>query len=276
MTPMPATDREALRGAAYDADDDLRIRRETHLRYSERSDDFHHWLLSLVPRQPGEALLDVGTGPGDFPRLLREQGHTGAVIGCDLSEGMMRTARAAAPALPWVVADAQALPWGDGRFDGLFTRHMLYHVPEIPRAVREMVRVTRPGGWLVAATNAGDSMRSIRAIWEGVEHPQVEQVSDMNERFPLEGAAAFFEPYFEEVVTHTREDALRFPSLEPLLAYVTSARHLYLTPGHSEGAWAEVQAQLVARAAATWEREAHGGILRVPKTSGIVLATGRR
>jgi ubiquinone/menaquinone biosynthesis C-methylase UbiE len=270
------TDSTILRTAAYDADDDLRARRETHERYSERRDDFHDWVMGLLPRQPQDALLDVGTGPGDFPRLLRERGHAGAVCGLDLSEGMVRTARSAAPTLQWLVADVQALPFGAGGWDGAMARHMLYHVPDISGAVAEMARVLRPGGWAVATTNSVDSLALLFEVWKEVRHPLVVAEEKATDRFPLEGAARFFEPYFERVTTHVREDALLFPSPEPVKHYVASSRALRLAPGHTEADWDEAKEQLFAAVERLWEREAEAGVLRVPKRSGLVLAEGKQ
>lgn len=269
----PATDRATLRGAAYDADDDLRVRREMHIQYSERRDDFQQWVLGHLPLRPDDALLDVGTGPGDFPRLLRARGHTGRLVGCDLSEGMMQTAQAAAPTLAWFVADAQALPFAADAFQGTLARHMLYHVPDIPRAVAELARVTQRGGWLAAVTNSAASMEPFMSIWEGVEHPLVAEEPRINSRFSLENGAEFLAPHFGLVVTHVREDALLLPSVEPLQAYLASGRHLRMLPDHSEADWQEVKARLFEGAERFWQREARDGVLRIPKSSGLILAT---
>lgn len=269
----PATDRATLREAAYDADDDLRVRREVHVQYSEQRGDFHEWVLSHLPRHPHDALLDVGTGPGDFPRLLRARGHTGLLIGCDLSEGMMQTAQAAAPALTWLVADAQALPFADASFHGVMARHMLYHVPDIPRAVAELARVTKPGGWLAAVTNSATSMEAIFTLWNEIEHTLAPKQENINRRFSLEKGGEFLAPHFGLVVTHVREDALLLPSVEPLQAYLASGRHLLMAPTHTEADWQVVRAQLFEGAERLWQREARDGLLRLPKSSGLILAT---
>ena len=61
------------------------------------------------------------------------------------------TGRAASSA---VVGDVQELPFADGIFDCAVAAWMLYHVPDLDRALRELARVLRPGGRLVAVTNS--------------------------------------------------------------------------------------------------------------------------
>src|SRR5436305_14202446 len=57
---------------------------------------------------------------------------------------------------PLVEADAQALPLATASVGTAMANHMLYHVPDIALAARELRRVTRPGGVVLAVTNGGD------------------------------------------------------------------------------------------------------------------------
>jgi ubiquinone/menaquinone biosynthesis C-methylase UbiE len=186
MNSSLGTNQSVLRYAAYDADDDLRIRREFHEKYSRLKGNFHEWVAAQLPLRPTDRVLDVGTGPGDFPQMLYRLGHQGFVVGMDLSEGMIKTAKGSAPWQAWLVSDAQQLPFPDNSFDGTMARHMLYHVPDIDKAVREMARVTVEGGWTMAVTNARDNMTMIFDIWDAVEHPAVMQADPISALFPLE------------------------------------------------------------------------------------------
>ncbi len=110
--------------------------------------------------QPGNQVLDVGCGPGiDTIALGRLVGPTGKVVGVDLDEEMIAEARRAAHEAAvdtWVIhqqGDIQALPFEDGTFDACRAERLFQVLPPAidPQQVcAELVRVLKPGGWIVA------------------------------------------------------------------------------------------------------------------------------
>lgn len=107
-------------------------------------------VLAQAGLRGGERVVDIGCGNGLYLAELRRRGHSGPLLGLDRSAAM---AAASAPSAPTVVADATALPLGDGAVDVALCLHMLYHVPDIPQAVRELRRVVHAGGVTLVATN---------------------------------------------------------------------------------------------------------------------------
>lgn len=108
-------------------------------------------LLRLLPPCEGSRrVLDVATGTGALlPDLIEAAGPDGSVIAVDRSLGMLRRAtRAAALAQ----TDALALPIRSGTVDVAVAAFVLFLLPDAPRGVREIGRVLRPGGHLLAAT----------------------------------------------------------------------------------------------------------------------------
>jgi demethylmenaquinone methyltransferase / 2-methoxy-6-polyprenyl-1,4-benzoquinol methylase len=97
--------------------------------------------------------LDVGTGTGDFAlALLARSPHTATVTGVDISPGMLevaerRAARAAFGArYERLIASVESLPFADATFDVAVAGFVIRNVGDIPRGLREMRRVLRPGG----------------------------------------------------------------------------------------------------------------------------------
>jgi demethylmenaquinone methyltransferase / 2-methoxy-6-polyprenyl-1,4-benzoquinol methylase len=93
---------------------------------------------------PGDEVLDVCCGTGDLALAAAEAG--GVVTGLDFSEPMLERARAKAPEVEWVSADALALPFADGSFDAVTIGFGLRNLATAESGLEEMRRVLRPGG----------------------------------------------------------------------------------------------------------------------------------
>jgi SAM-dependent methyltransferase len=114
--------------------------------------------LELLRVGPGARILEVGCGVGVLlPALAQLVGSTGKVVGVDYSPDLLARAHQRvleagyADTVELVEADAQRLPFEDGSFDAAHVERVLIHVPDADLAIREMRRVVRPNGWVVAA-----------------------------------------------------------------------------------------------------------------------------
>ena len=118
--------------------------------------------FSLMRVSEGHSVLDVGCGTGDdVMALARLAGSGGRAVGVDVSETMIAEAckRAAASGLPveFHRGEAYSLPFADESFDATRSERLFEHLEEPQRALREMVRVTRHGGWVVVCSPDVDS-----------------------------------------------------------------------------------------------------------------------
>lgn len=97
-------------------------------------------------------ILDLATGTGDFAVALQKIAPGATIIGLDLVAEMLAVAqqKPAARAIPLLTADALDLPFPNAVFDAITSAFMLRNVTELDRAFREMARVARPGGRIVA------------------------------------------------------------------------------------------------------------------------------
>lgn len=112
----------------------------------------HLWrrtTAKIVDAHPGERVLDIAAGPGTSSAAYADQGIQ--VVPADFSIGMLREGYRRRPDLPFTAADAMALPFADGAFDAVTMSYGLRNVSDVDVALREFLRVTRPGGRLVVA-----------------------------------------------------------------------------------------------------------------------------
>jgi SAM-dependent methyltransferase len=114
---------------------------------------YHHylpgWFDRMASRTGGGELLEIGCGNGGDLAQLARRGMR--VTGIDLTERAASLARVRLELLGIPgevrVADAEDLPFPDGRFDVVYSFGVLHHTPDIERALSEVRRVLRPGGW---------------------------------------------------------------------------------------------------------------------------------
>lgn len=111
--------------------------------------------------RPGQRVLDLGSGTG-YPAIVAADavGNQGEVLGLDLSEEMLDRAKRKAYGLglfnlDFRVADVTRLSEGDDSFDAVISRFCLMFLPDVPKAVAEIARVLKPGGYLAAAVWSG-------------------------------------------------------------------------------------------------------------------------
>jgi demethylmenaquinone methyltransferase / 2-methoxy-6-polyprenyl-1,4-benzoquinol methylase len=128
-----------------------RIARVYDLMNSVMTAGMHHrWrarAADLARVGPGSRALDVATGTGDL--AIELAGRGAEVTGLDFSEPMLELARGKAPGLDWVQGDALELPYDDGEFDAATVGFGARNFSDLDRGLREMARVTRPGGRVV-------------------------------------------------------------------------------------------------------------------------------
>lgn len=108
-------------------------------------------LLALVKPAPGMRALDVGCGPGAVLVRLADILGGSQVAGVDPSEPFVAAARQRVPDADIRVAGADPLPFDDGAFDLAIAQLVVNFMPDPVAGVREMARVTRPGGTVAAS-----------------------------------------------------------------------------------------------------------------------------
>ena len=115
----------------------------------------HQLTLDLLKIAPGETVLDVGCGTGEFTRSLAAVVGDGLAAGLDVSKTMLAVAveEDGGENLAYLRADPCELPFGDGEFDAVCTVGRIHLLDDPFQSLAEIVRVTRPGGRIVIGSS---------------------------------------------------------------------------------------------------------------------------
>jgi ubiquinone/menaquinone biosynthesis C-methylase UbiE len=112
-------------------------------------------LVSALPR--GARVLDVGSGPGQFSKYLKEKGFK--VKGIDVSDEMLAIARSKVSDVPFAKMDMRKLEFADRTFDGILAAYSIIHIstPELPGVLSEIKRVLKPEGHALFIVQEGEA-----------------------------------------------------------------------------------------------------------------------
>ena len=120
--------------------------------------------VQAVAPRPGQRVLDLAAGTGTSSEPFDRAGAT--VVPTDLSLGMLQVGKQRRPGLNFVAGDALALPYADASFDAVTISFGLRNVEDTAAALRELRRVTRPGGTLVVCEFSTPSWAPFRAVYQ--------------------------------------------------------------------------------------------------------------
>ena len=141
--------------AKYDVTNDILALGQTRLWRSE--------VRKALKLEPGQLVLDIAAGTGTSTAAFTATGAK--VIAADFSLGMLEVGKVRNPSIPFVAADALALPFADSTFDRITISFGLRNVADRMVALEEFRRVTKPGGILVICEFSHPTFAPLRKIY---------------------------------------------------------------------------------------------------------------
>ncbi|MCH8268211.1 MAG: methyltransferase domain-containing protein [Acidobacteria bacterium] len=151
-------------------------------------------VIEMMAIEPRDRCLEVGCGEGWASRLLAQQVPEGSVVGLDVSDEMVRNARAKSAAcenLMLIQAEAEDIPWQDGFFSKVLCVESFYYYEDPEKALREIYRVMSPGGsvWIVNHLSKENelSLRWVQELKVPVQLLSVEEYGALFERCGYSG-----------------------------------------------------------------------------------------
>jgi len=124
-------------------------------------------LIDFAGVGPGMRALDVGCGPGALTAALAERLGQASVCAADPSAPFVEACRTRLPGVDVALATAEALPFADQAFDAALSQLVVNFMCDAEAGVREMARVTRPGGVVASCVwDYAGEMTLLRAFWD--------------------------------------------------------------------------------------------------------------
>jgi ubiquinone/menaquinone biosynthesis C-methylase UbiE len=243
------TNQQYLKSDQYKDSSNLDARVVIHQRFSTNSYGWFKWIFDPLLKMPENSrILELGCGHGLLWKENIEQIPAGWNITLsDLSSGMLdaawRNLVVTGRAFQFKEIDAQSIPFEDETFDAVIANHMLYHVPDRPKAIAEMKRILKPNGRLIATTVGESHMKQAMEWYRRLSRG--EYVSMVSLSFTLENGLEQLKRFFPNVSLSRYEDNLHVTELEPIMAYIRSGISFYdLKEDELEKLKQELQAEL--------------------------------
>lgn len=260
----------------YSSDENLRVRHETHERYTVPKKNFVEWAINCLNWRGDEKVLDVGCGPGLYYSNLRETHPHINYVGVDLMPAMLANHPSSKSV---TVGNILNLPFADAQFDVVMANHMLYHVENVEHALQELRRVLKPEGMLMIATNSLNTMPELQVLMRRAivlltrqGAAQVRAPALPSDHFALENGTRLLSKHFFAVVRYDLPSALVFPDVEPAIAYLESSRDLRSSQLPSDVSWDDVM--MIMRQQIN-QLIKHLGELVINKQTGLLIASDR-
>lgn len=253
-------DEEAVKEQYADSEN-LDIRIAIHQKYSVNKQGFGNWIFQQYELFEGYKILELGCGngsmwSGNIKRLPKDCRLTLS----DFSENMLAAAKKNVPAesgIDFKVIDIQNIPFADNSFDIVIANMMLYHVPDLKKALSEVRRVLKPQGKFYCATYGENG------IMEYLENMFADIIGNekRDKVFTLQNGDEILSKYFLSVERRDCEDALEVTDVNDLAYYIYSAGNM--------SKLGTLPRELIIERLITAKQN---GIIRIPKEYGMFMS----
>ena len=242
----------------YSKTEGLSTRISIHEKYSTNRMGLSNWYFTIYEIKEGMKVLELGCGTGSM-----WAGHKDAIERCselvlsDLSEAMLKESGNNIGTLPNVkyqLIDIQSIPFRDDHFDIVIANYMLYHVPDLDKALSEVCRVLKPGGHFYAGTTGEKGVMETICMWLGMDNAY-------KNTFSLENGGEKLSKYFGEVSIERYIDSLEVKELDDLVEYIYSGiTFKNICPFSKEETEKKLSEHMI------------DGVIKLPKDPGMFVA----
>lgn len=209
----------------YQNADNLNARINLH-KYNVNKVDWNNWFFERMNIPEYSKVLELGCGNGLLWKVNeKEIKKTWDITLSDISEGMLESAKQniGRRNVDYQIIDIQDIPFVDECFDAVIARHMLYHVPDIDRALSEVKRVLKHGGKFFTSTNGSEHMQELKELVNGFAGDINYDPQKFIDKFDIESGGNVLEKHFDKVTFEEFNGQIVVDKAEPVAAYAMSS-----------------------------------------------------
>lgn len=210
----------------YKNDKNLNLRSNLHS-YNINKIDWDKWCFDNMEFPSEGKVLELGCGTGKF--WVKNRDHIKQDLDICVSDFSKSMLKIAEENLKQVNHDftfkdinAECIPFDDCTFDVVIAQHMIYFVPDIDKALREIKRVLVPGGKFYVTANSTISMSELNALVEKFDAGSGLNSNGYSTRFELENGEEILAKYFDKIDVDVLDGRIIVDDPEPVVSYKAS------------------------------------------------------
>ena len=250
----------------FSNDKNLALRIDFYKKYTTNKYKFADWLFDKYDFKENMSILELGCGNGSHWEGRIEKLPKGyKLILSDFSDGMLSLVKekySTYKNVSFCKIDIQSIPYSDNSFDMIIANHMLFHVPDLNKALLEVQRVLKKGCCFYSATDGNGGMRPFL-------HEAIKQFDPKSEAFTeklpfnLQNGSEILRKYFTSVERFDYENILAITKTEDLMDWLKSTSTI---SGFSEENFANLYKYFE-------DIRIKDGAINIPRETGVFIST---
>jgi ubiquinone/menaquinone biosynthesis C-methylase UbiE len=210
----------------YKTAENFNLRCKLHS-YNINKTEYTNWSFNQMKFPNKAKILELGCGTGDFwYKNAHNINRSWDITLSDFSKGMIKSTKERLKKIEhtfiYKEIDAQDIPYKDESFDVVIARSMLYFVPDIEKALREIKRVLVKGGVFYATTSAEESMSELNELVENFDSTIGLNNNGMCARFDDKSGEMLLRKHFSEVKMDVLQGKIVVDDAKPIVDYKSS------------------------------------------------------
>lgn len=217
-------DNQSMVREQYKNSNNLNARINLHS-FNTNKIDWNIWFFGKMDIPENSKILELGCGNGVLwqknKQAIKENWD---ILLSDFSEGMLQSAKQNInnENIKYEIIDIQDIPYENESFDIIIARHMMYHVPDIDKALSEVKRVMKPNGKFYVSTNGKDHLHELKKLVKNYDKNMDLDPEKLANKFGIENGSKILKKYFSNVIVEKFNGQIVVDKVEPVVSYVTS------------------------------------------------------